>query len=96
MQHLSFLWPRIAKAAQLQGVRLHDLRHSYASVLVSGGASLPLIGHLLGHSQSSATQRYAHLFDQPLREATERASAFFEAASAGTGKVVALKRPKRE
>lgn len=55
----------------LQGVRIHDLRHTYASLLVSRGASLPLIGALLGHTQAQTTQRYAHLWDDPLRSATE-------------------------
>lgn len=52
-------------------VRIHDLRHSFASILVSAGASLPLIGQLLGHTQVQTTQRYAHLFDQPMRDAAE-------------------------
>jgi integrase len=56
-------------------VRIHDLRHSYASILVSGGASLPLIGALLGHTQPATTHRYAHLLDDPLRAATERVGA---------------------
>lgn len=55
--------------------RVHDLRHTYASLLVSSGHSLPIIGALLGHSQQSTTQRYAHLFDDPLRAATERVGA---------------------
>jgi integrase len=52
-------------------VRLHDLRHSFASILVSTGASLPLIAQMLGHTQVQTTQRYAHLFDDPLRAAAE-------------------------
>ncbi|UYQ72877.1 tyrosine-type recombinase/integrase [Pelagibacterium flavum] len=52
-------------------VRIHDLRHTYASLLVGKGASLPLIGALLGHTQSQTTHRYAHLADDPLRAATE-------------------------
>jgi integrase len=52
-------------------VRLHDLRHSFASILVSAGASLPLIGQMLGHTQVQTTQRYAHLFDDPMRAAAE-------------------------
>src|SRR5262249_47714498 len=55
--------------------RLHDLRHTYASVLASAGLSLPVIGALLGHTQPSTTHRYAHLFDDPLRAATDRAAA---------------------
>jgi integrase len=52
-------------------VRIHDLRHSFASILVSAGASLPLIGQMLGHTQVQTTQRYAHLYDDPLRKAAE-------------------------
>ena len=57
-------------------VRIHDLRHSFASILVSAGASLPLIGQMLGHTQVQTTQRYAHLFDDPLRQAAETVGAF--------------------
>jgi integrase len=53
--------------------RLHDLRHTYASILASEGLSLPIIGALLGHTQPQTTARYAHLLDDPLRAATERA-----------------------
>ena len=55
--------------------RLHDLRHTYASVLASAGLSLPIIGALLGHSQPATTARYSHLMDDPLRQATERVGA---------------------
>jgi integrase len=55
--------------------RLHDLRHTYASVLASAGLSLPVIGALLGHTQAQTTARYSHLMDDPLRAATERAAA---------------------
>ncbi|WP_114966374.1 tyrosine-type recombinase/integrase [Alkalilacustris brevis] len=60
-------WIRIRKTAQIEDVRIHDLRHTFASLLVSGGASLEMIGKLLGHSQMQTTQRYAHLLDAPLR-----------------------------
>ncbi len=56
-------------------VRIHDLRHSFASLLVSGGASLPVIGAMLGHTQVQTTQRYAHLYDDSLREAADEVSA---------------------
>jgi integrase len=49
-------------------VRLHDLRHTYASILASQGLSLPIIGALLGHTQPQTTARYAHLLDDPLFE----------------------------
>lgn len=55
--------------------RIHDLRHTYASMLASAGMSLPIIGALLGHSQPSTTARYSHLMDDPLRQATERVGA---------------------
>jgi len=68
-------WAAICKAASIKGLRVHDLRHSYASALAGAGFSLPIIGALLGHTQPSTTQRYAHLQDDPLRTATESAGA---------------------
>jgi integrase len=53
-------------------VRLHDLRHSYASHLVSNGVGLQIVGKLLGHVQASTTMRYAHLQDEALRAATNQ------------------------
>jgi integrase len=73
-------WAQLCKAAGITGLRVHDLRHSYASQLASGGASLPLIGALLGHSNPTTTARYAHLFSDPMREATERVGAAVVAA----------------
>jgi hypothetical protein len=61
----------VAKRAGLDGVRLHDLRHTYASFGAGGGLGLPIIGKLLGHTQASTTQRYAHLDADPLRRASE-------------------------
>jgi len=52
-------------------VRLHDLRHSFASVGARGGMSLPVIGALLGHRETATTARYAHLSDDPLRTAAD-------------------------
>jgi integrase len=66
-------WTQICRAAGINGLRVHDLRHSFASQLASAGVNLHTIGALLGHSQPQTTHRYAHLFDDPLREATERA-----------------------
>lgn len=65
-------WEGICKKAELRDLRIHDLRHTYASILASSGLSLPVIGALLGHTQPNTTARYSHLFDDPLREATER------------------------
>jgi integrase len=60
-------WPVIRDMADLSDVRAHDLRHSFASVLASKGASLPMIGALLGHTNPATTARYTHLFSDPLR-----------------------------
>jgi integrase len=54
----------------MNDVRLHDLRHSFASMGAAGGLSLFMIGKLLGHSQSQTTERYAHLLGEPMKEAT--------------------------
>jgi integrase len=61
-------------------LRIHDLRHTYASHLVSGGVSLHIVGKLLGHTQASTTQRYAHVADEAMRDATERFGAIMTAA----------------
>lgn len=71
---LSHAWRVLAKGVGLEDVRLHDLRHTFASVLAGRGASLPIIGALLGHSQSQTTARYAHLADGPLRLAADGAA----------------------
>lgn len=70
-------WLSIQNEADLPGVRVHDLRHTFASLLVSGGASLEMIGKLLGHSQMQTTQRYAHLMDSPLREGLSAVASVF-------------------
>ena len=67
MKEIRRVWINIQKHAKLPDVRIHDLRHTFASLLVSGGASLEMIGKLLGHSQMQTTQRYAHLMDSRLR-----------------------------
>jgi len=64
-------WRRIRALADLDDVRLHDLRHTFASVAVMNGMSLPIVGALLGHSKPQTTARYAHLAAEPLREAAE-------------------------
>jgi integrase len=87
-------WRQLCKAAGISGLRIHDLRHSYASQLVSGGASLPLIGALLGHASPSTTARYSHLHHDPMREATERVGAIIESAGKPAKAPVPLK-PRR-
>jgi hypothetical protein len=80
VQEIRRFWARIQKDIGIEDVRIHDLRHTFASLLVSGGASLEMIGKLLGHSQMQTTQRYAHLMDSPLR--------------AGVGAVASAFKPK--
>jgi integrase len=65
-------WQRIRAAAGLDDVRLHDLRHCYASAAVANGESLYLVGAILGHRSTSTTQRYAHLAIDPIRDAANR------------------------
>ena len=89
-------WHRIRKAAGLEGVRLHDLRHSFASIGAAGGLSLPMIGALLGHTQPATTARYAHLAADPLKQATKLIGERIAAAMNGeSGKVVELNGSKR-
>ena len=70
-------WIGIQTEAKLPDVRIHDLRHTFASLLVSGGASLEMIGKLLGHTQMQTTQRYAHLMDSPLRDGVNAVASIF-------------------
>lgn len=65
---LQKVWERVRETAGLQGVRLHDLRHSFASVAVANGFSLFMVGKVLGHKDSRTTEIYAHMADDPLRE----------------------------
>jgi integrase len=74
------VWSRVRKAAGLAEVRLHDLRHSFASVGAAGGLSLPIIGALLGHKHATTTARYAHLSADPLRAANDAVGARIAAA----------------
>ena len=90
LTELKTAWAKVCALANLEGVRIHDLRHTFASILVSGGATLPLIGALLGHTQVQTTQRYAHLADDPLREAATRVGAVV--AGSGTADVIKIER----
>jgi integrase len=81
-------WKSVCMRAGVEGVRLHDMRHQYASMLASAGLSLPIIGRLLGHTQAATTARYAHLFDDPLRAATERVGALVNNAGKSKGEAV--------
>jgi integrase len=75
-------WGKLLAKAKITDFRFHDVRHTFASNVVSAGHSLPQIGALLGHSSPQTTSRYAHLMMDPLREASEKAGESYEAAQA--------------
>jgi integrase len=87
-------WFRIRARAGLDDVRIHDLRHSFASMAAADGLSLPTIGALLGHTQAATTQRYAHLAADPLKQASDLIGRRMAAAMRGEagGHVIALER----
>jgi site-specific recombinase XerD len=85
-------WRTLCRVANITGLRLHYLRHSFASNLVSSGASLPLIASLLGHASITTTQRYAHMFVDPQRAATERVAALVTAAGKPAAELIPLMR----
>lgn len=71
-------WQRVRGRAGLKDARIHDLRHTFASVAVSNGQSLPMIGKLLGHTQVQTTARYAHLANEPVLVAANDVSTLIE------------------
>lgn len=84
-------WKRLLSSAGLTGWRIHDLRHAFASYAVSSGKSLPVVGAMLGHSQPSTTQRYAHLQENPVATAAADTAAALLADFTG-GKVLPFKK----
>jgi integrase len=72
--NLGKAWRRIRDRAGLDGVRIHDLRHTHASAAAGSGLSLPIIGRLLGHTQAATTQRYAHIANDPVTDAADAVS----------------------
>jgi integrase len=98
------IWKKVASKAGIKvgrdagrlGVRVHDLRHSYASVTVAAGDSLFLLGKILGHTKASTTEKYAHLDLDPVRAVADRTARKIAGALEGKkGKVVSL-RPARK
>jgi integrase len=83
---LQKIWATVRAAANLNDVRLHDLRHSFASVAARSGESLLVIGKVLGHSTSAATGRYAHLSDDPVRMAVDATTKHIATALSGAGR----------
>ena len=71
LSNLNATWGVVRKKAELEDVRIHDLRHSYASRALSLGESLPMIGKLLGHQKVQTTARYAHLARDSVKTAAE-------------------------
>lgn len=76
-------WTAVRLAAGLGDVRLHDLRHSFASTIASGGGSLLLIGKLLGHKDTKSTAKYAHLLDDPITATADAAAGHISAMMRG-------------
>jgi integrase len=96
-QGVPAVWRNLVKLARLKDVRLHDLRHGFASVAVADGGSLYLVGKVLGHTQAATTQRYAHLQLDPVRAVADRTARKLAGAlqgwsgkGKGKGKVVRL------
>lgn len=88
-------WRRIRAAAGMPDLRLHDLRHAFASIGAASGESLKLLGGVLGHRQASTTERYAHLSQDPLTAAANRIAAKIDAAAkSGGGEVIQHPRAK--
>jgi integrase len=90
-------WRAVRRVAGLEGLRLHDLRHSFASIGAGASMGLPIIGKLLGHKQAATTARYAHLDADPMRRAVDTIGATITAAMEGGkgGDVVELKGGKK-
>ena len=87
------IWRKLRAMARLQDVRMHDLRHGFASIAVADGSSLYLIGRVLGHTQAETTQRYAHLQLDPVRAVADRTSRKIAGALVGKkAKVIPLRR----
>ena len=82
------VWAKVRKAAALPDVRLHDLRHTYASLAAGGGQSLPIIGAILGHRDVKTTAQYAHLADDPVKAAADRVSQLAASAMSGVSATV--------
>ncbi len=74
LKEITRVWFAVRQAAKLDDLRIHDLRHSFASVPATGGESLLVVRSLLGHKRASTTERYAHLADDPVKRAADRAS----------------------
>ena len=86
MADLGLRWHKLRDLAGLDGVRIHDCRHTFASHAVMSGLDLYTVGRLLGHADTASTERYAHLADEHVREAAGRISGIVNDAMTGSGK----------
>ena len=85
IDNIAFQWNRIRNEARLPGLRLHDLRHSWASIAAMNGVGMVTIAKLLGHALVETTERYVHLSDRSVADAADRVSGRIGAALAGSG-----------
>jgi len=83
MHDLRKPWAHVLRRAGLSSVRLHDLRHTHASIAAQAGISLQAIGAMLGHRSTSTTAKYAHLVGDPVRAAADRVGGLLDAALKG-------------
>jgi integrase len=92
-------WRAVSRRAGLEYVRIHDLRHTHASIGASAGLGLPIIGKLLGHTQAATTARYAHLDNDPLRKASNHIAneiaAAMDEAPASSANIADLSKAKK-
>jgi integrase len=79
-QGVERIWQKVRTAARCPSLRLHDLRHSFASVGLARGDALPVIGAILGHADVKTTSRYAHLADDPVKQAADQIAKSVHAA----------------
>lgn len=93
---LDQIWAEIREAAGVPDVRVHDLRHTFASVAVSSGASLPVIGAMLGQTRPETTARYAHLFPSVVEDSAKKTAGRVAAALAGPRKKAARKKAAKK
>ena len=77
-QQIFYSWDKARKASHIDSVRMHDLRHSFASAMVNSGMTLYDVKEILGHSNIRTTERYAHLSNSRLRQAAGAVSTFYE------------------
>ena len=89
-------WQRIRVLAGLPNLRIHDLRHAFASLAVANNETIYLVGAVLGHRQVTTTERYSHLSDDPVKAVANRTSERIAAMLSGApvGAIVPLSKPR--